>query len=74
MTLTDVARRLSQENDPVENDDSTPGKRVVKEGLSILTDGGEERANNNYFAIDVDGQTDWHEAAMREGMIMTTRA
>lgn len=39
MTVTEVARRLSQQNASVESNDYKPDPRVAEEGLSVRTDG-----------------------------------
>lgn len=42
--VTEVAQRLSQEGDRLDNEDITPEPRVTEEWMSVGTDGAERRA------------------------------
>lgn len=74
MTVTEVARRLSQEIYLVNREDTTSEPRGAEEGLSIRTYLREDSGKNNDTATDADNHTKLYVVALREGKTVTTRS
>lgn len=73
MTASEVARRLSQESNPVDSEVISSERSDAEDRSSVRTDGGEERASNEDKTADVDDHKYWYGVALGERTTVNTR-
>lgn len=73
-TVTEVARRLSQENDKMQENKGVIELEDVGKRSSVRTSEEEVCPKNSDVVKDASDQTDCCEIAVREGITVTTRS